>query len=128
MQSHYVYILKAVSKNKYYIGYTINLSRRIRQHNRLISGGAKSTAGNTWEYYAIFTGINNKILGLKLEWRLKHLTKSRNIVKKIYSLIDWYSIYKYTIFLYINYNLQYTTKNIIIIKNVNYINMIISII
>lgn len=121
-KNHYVYILKAISKNKYYIGYTINLKRRLKQHNRELKGGAKCTAGNKWEYFAIFTNLDNRILGLKLEWRLKHLTKKRNIIEKIKCALKWYKDYKFIIFLYINENLELIYKNIIIFNNINYIN------
>ena len=125
MQTHYVYIIKAISKNRYYIGYTVNLKRRLKQHNRELSGGAKSTIGYKWQYYAIFTNLEDKIIGLKLEWRLKHLSKKRNILEKIYSGINWYNEYKHIIFLYINENIEIYNRNIILFNNIDYINSII---
>ena len=44
-----VYWLKSGSKN--YVGSTKNLSKRIRQHNRELKGGAKCTAGCQWYLY-----------------------------------------------------------------------------
>ena len=53
--SYYVYMLKTVNKNNVtYVGYTNNLSKRIKLHN---SGkGAKFTKGRTWKliYKEIF--------------------------------------------------------------------------
>ena len=140
-QKHYVYIIKAKTKNKFYIGYTVNLERRLRQHNREIKGGAKYTAGFQWEYYAFFSDIDNRILGLKFEWRLKFLIKKKNMLLKIFKVIKWYSTYNKIIFLYINDNIlsctssaksiihtlptkNFIISNVIIIDNIN-INYII---
>ena len=42
------YCIQNNNKNKTYIGATNEFSRRIRQHNGIISGGAKSTKGDKW--------------------------------------------------------------------------------
>ncbi len=51
MNSYTTYILFSKSKNKFYVGHTNNISRRLTEHN---SGQTKSTkAGSPWEL--IFT-------------------------------------------------------------------------
>ena len=97
MFSHFVYIIKGVNSNnkffpplarapptggKYYIGYTSNPQKRIKQHNREISGGAKATRGYKWSYCAIFANCRSKIEGLQIEWRLKYSTKKTHIVHR----------------------------------------------
>ena len=53
MFDNFVYIIKGTNDNnktKFYIGFTNNLYRRIKQHNREIKGGAKATYGYKWKY------------------------------------------------------------------------------
>ena len=43
----FVYVLTSINHNRFYIGFTSNLSRRLREHN---SGKTKSTKGYApWE-------------------------------------------------------------------------------
>lgn len=61
-------------KNKTYIGSTVNINRRIRQHNGIIKGGAKYTRGGKWEYYCVLIDLNHtKNTALSYEWHLKHI-------------------------------------------------------
>lgn len=75
---YYCYLLKNNTeehKNLTYNGFTVNLDRRIRQHNQIIKGGAlytKKYGNKTWEIYAYITGFPNKINALQCEWRIKH--------------------------------------------------------
>lgn len=75
---YYCYILRSTNplySNFTYVGSTNNLYRRLRQHNKIISGGAKATAGKSpLEYVAILSGFDNKIEALNCEWRIKHPT------------------------------------------------------
>jgi predicted GIY-YIG superfamily endonuclease len=62
------------SKKKTYIGSTVNIERRLRQHNNIIKGGAKYTRNGIWEYYCILYDINHtKNTALSYEWHLKHV-------------------------------------------------------
>ena len=76
---HYVYMIKSIKygKVKTYVGYTIDLKKRLYAHN---SGkGAKSTRGRYWKF--IFKkAYKNKSLALKAEYFLK---KNYSIRKKI---------------------------------------------
>ena len=77
---HYCYILASGGdKLSTYNGYTVDLKRRIRQHNREIKGGAKATAKrDDWHYIAIVSNpawTANQ--ALSFEWHVKHPTGHR---------------------------------------------------
>lgn len=62
-------------KVKTYVGSTVNLNRRIRQHNGEIKGGAKYTRNGSWEYYCVMYNLNNnKNKCLSEEWHIKWMT------------------------------------------------------
>lgn len=49
MDRYVVYVLYSESTGRHYIGVTVDLGRRLRQHNGEISGGAASTRyGRPW--------------------------------------------------------------------------------
>lgn len=77
----YCYIIRSTNtiySNSTYNGFTNNLTRRLRQHNGEITGGAKATKGKgLWVYLAIWDGFNSKNEALSCEWRIKHPTNSR---------------------------------------------------
>ena len=77
--SYYVYMLKSTNKNNQtYVGYTKNLSKRIRLHN---SGkGAKFTRGRKWKliYKEKYTTKNQAI---SREYYIKNNRKLRNSIK-----------------------------------------------
>ncbi|MFA6159151.1 MAG: GIY-YIG nuclease family protein [Candidatus Paceibacterota bacterium] len=59
-----------------YIGYTLDVGRRLRQHNGEIVGGAKYTRGHQWSVQCWVEGFTNNIEALRFEWAWKHATKS----------------------------------------------------
>ena len=78
--NYFVYMLKSID-NKYsktYVGYTINLKKRLLLHNNC--KGAKNTRGRKWKiiYKKKFL---NKIEALKYEYFLKKNRKLRNEIK-----------------------------------------------
>ena len=73
--SFYVYLLSLPCKKRTYIGATIDLTHRLRQHNGEIKGGAKATSGNKWERVAYVSGFPDWRSALQFEWKWKHLTK-----------------------------------------------------
>jgi predicted GIY-YIG superfamily endonuclease len=75
----YVYLLLA-SDNSTYIGATIDLDRRLRQHNKEIKGGAFATGskvekGETWIRAAYIEGFPDWQSALQFEWRWKQLSR-----------------------------------------------------
>jgi len=80
----YVYFIKSTHGSTY-IGATVDLDRRIRQHNKLIVGGAHATSmkvakGEMWSYYCYVENFPTYNEALKFEWRWKQL--SRQIQKE----------------------------------------------
>lgn len=75
--NHFCYCLYNNENNKTYVGYTNNLTRRIRQHNGEITGGAKYTTAQhvTWQYLFYVTATPDLFdhkTALSFEWHIKH--------------------------------------------------------
>jgi structure-specific endonuclease subunit SLX1 len=84
----FVYLLTSTSGNTY-VGATVDLERRLRQHNKEIKGGAHATGikvsqGETWVRAAHVSGFPNWQAALQFEWRWKQL--SRKLPLKMNSL------------------------------------------
>ena len=79
----FVYLLLS-SDNSTYVGATIDLDRRLRQHNKEIKGGAFATGlkvakGETWIRAAHIEGFPDWKSALQFEWRWKQLTRKLSI-------------------------------------------------
>lgn len=94
--AHYCYMLYT-DTGQTYIGATVNLDRRLRQHNKEIVGGAKATGirvaqGLTWRRACYISGIPEWRSALQIEWRWKQIGRTqfkhiRNpIQRRLYSL------------------------------------------
>lgn len=75
----FVYLLVS-SKGNTYVGATVDLNRRLRQHNKEIKGGAHATGvkvaqGETWTRAAHVSGFPDWKATLQFEWRWKQLTR-----------------------------------------------------
>lgn len=77
----YVYLLQNTKTHKFYIGYAANPQRRLRQHNRIIKGGAKCTraAPPCWEIVNSIGGYKTRSEALKAEKRMQKYRKSEKI-------------------------------------------------
>ena len=76
----FVYLLESSCKRATYVGATVNLERRLRQHNKEIAGGAHATGarvarGETWRRACHITGFPTWQAALQFEWRFKQLTR-----------------------------------------------------
>jgi len=61
---------------KTYVGSTTHPTRRFRQHNGKIKGGAKYTRGGTWiPYVVLYVLTHTKSSVLSYEWHLKHSSR-----------------------------------------------------
>jgi len=77
--SFFVYLLLS-SDNSTYVGATVNLERRLRQHNKEIKGGAYATGakvakGEIWIRACHVEGFPDWTSALQFEWRWKQLTR-----------------------------------------------------
>ena len=86
---NYCYMLYT-DKGQTYIGATVDPDKRLRQHNKEISGGARATGirvaqGLTWKRACYITGIPEWSSALQIEWRWKQLgrTQCKNIKNPI---------------------------------------------
>ena len=78
MNEYLVYVLINTSHNKTYVGITNNPTRRLRQHNGELVGGAKYTTSNKgtgeWLFYGFIKNLE-KIQSLSIEKRIKIKSK-----------------------------------------------------
>ncbi len=75
----YVYFIKSTTGSTY-IGATVNLDKRIRQHNKEIKGGATATSikvlqGELWSYHCYVENFPSYNEALKFEWRWKQISR-----------------------------------------------------
>ena len=69
-----------------YVGATVNIENRLRQHNGLKKGGAKYTVsalskGHTWDLVVKVSGFPTWRAALQFEWRWKNLSRKKRIGK-----------------------------------------------
>lgn len=84
----FVYLLVS-SSGATYVGATVDLDRRLRQHNKEITGGAHATGskvaqGEIWVRAAHVSGFPDWQATLQFEWRWKQI--SRKYPAKMYPL------------------------------------------
>jgi structure-specific endonuclease subunit SLX1 len=75
----FVYLLVSTKGNTY-VGATIDLERRLLQHNKVIKGGAHATGikvaqGEIWTRAAHVSGFPDWQAALQFEWRWKQLSR-----------------------------------------------------
>ena len=75
----FVYLLVS-SFGSTYVGATMDLNRRLRQHNKEIVGGARATGskvarGETWRRHCYVSGFPDWAAALQFEWRWKQISR-----------------------------------------------------
>lgn len=75
----FVYLLESSDKATY-VGATVDVDRRLRQHNKEIKGGAHATGakvakGETWHRVCYVKGFPDWPAALQFEWRWKQLSR-----------------------------------------------------
>lgn len=81
---HAVYLLTSLDplcEGEYYIGYTVNPLRRLRQHNGELLHGARRTSrrGRPWSLVCCVSGFVEDRAALKFEWCWQHPTESARL-------------------------------------------------
>lgn len=76
----FVYLLESSITKSTYIGATVNLDKRLRQHNKEIVGGATATGnrvknGETWDRVCYVEGFPTWNTALQFEWRWKQISR-----------------------------------------------------
>ena len=94
--SFFVYLLlsSATRGQQTYVGATVDLDHRLRQHNKEIKGGAHATSiqvekGELWERVCHVAGFPTWQAALQFEWRWKQLSRKLSgdpITKRIRAL------------------------------------------
>lgn len=79
MTEFFVYLLLS-SDNATYVGATVDLEKRLRQHNKELKGGAIATSlkvekGEIWIRAAHVKGFPDWQSALQFEWRWKQLSR-----------------------------------------------------
>jgi predicted GIY-YIG superfamily endonuclease len=104
--SFYCYLLYTEA-GQTYVGATVDVDRRLRQHNKEISGGARATGirveqGLDWKRACYIQGVPEWRSALQIEWRWKQLgrTKCKHIknplMRRLHSLKTLLSMEKPT--------------------------------
>jgi len=83
MSEGFVYFLQCSNKSTY-IGATIDLDRRLKQHNRELAGGARVTSmqvlkGEKWERICHVNNFPDWNTCLQFEWRWKQLSRKYSL-------------------------------------------------
>ena len=78
-EASFVYLLLS-SDNATYVGATVDLDRRLRQHNKELKGGAHATGakvekGEIWLRAAHVRGFPDWQAALQFEWRWKQISR-----------------------------------------------------
>ena len=78
-EEFFVYLLLS-SDNATYVGATVDLDRRLRQHNKELKGGAHATGvkvekGETWIRAAHVKNFPDWQAALQFEWRWKQISR-----------------------------------------------------
>tara|TARA_B110000046_G_scaffold175918_1_gene201029 strand:+ start:50 stop:505 length:456 start_codon:yes stop_codon:yes gene_type:complete len=89
-----VYLLKS---DKYsYVGMTNDFTKRFRQHNKEIKGGARYTSKRTdWYPVLIIDGFEDMKSAMQCEWRLKHFARGHGSVRGVKGKLKYLSKYLY---------------------------------
>jgi predicted GIY-YIG superfamily endonuclease len=95
----FVYIVRSACGKHTYIGKTNDLHRRLRQHNRELTGGAKKTAlHGPWHFWTVLSGFpkgpRGDICAMRVEHRLQcpkdnlNKTRTRSIKSKAKHVVE----------------------------------------
>ena len=79
----FCYLLRTLEGSpQTYVGATVDVDRRLRQHNSEIKGGARRTTALSsrapaWKRVCHVSGFANQVDALRFEWHWKHRSRKR---------------------------------------------------
>lgn len=73
----FCYLLQSTDGRRTYIGATVDVDRRLAQHNGRKTGGARATAGRQWKRVLYVGGAPTWSAALQLEWAWKDASRRR---------------------------------------------------
>ena len=79
------------SRQRTYVGFSTDVDRRLRQHNRELVGGAKATHGDTWTRLCSIAGFPTQQSALQFEWKWKHLSRKARgtaVERRLHALLQ----------------------------------------
>lgn len=78
---HHVYVLRSLSApDAAYVGYSVDVRRRRRQHNGELVGGAKRTKRDRpWRIAAVVSGFASATDALSFEWAMHKPSESKTV-------------------------------------------------
>lgn len=74
----FVYCLSTIDEPyQTYIGATMNIEKRLKQHNGILRGGARATSKRPGQWHRIcyVKGFDHWTLALSFEWHWKHYSR-----------------------------------------------------
>jgi ribA/ribD-fused uncharacterized protein len=83
----YCYLLESVDKRRTYIGATVDVDRRLDQHNGKLAGGAKATKGRAWKRILYVGGFPSWEDTLSFEWAWKYHSPRKGVEGRIAGLM-----------------------------------------
>ena len=79
---YYLYILYSLSTNKYYVGITTDINKRLVKHNHQVDFNTYTRKGRPWDVQALFLVGQSEATALKLERYIKK-QKSRRLIEQL---------------------------------------------
>ena len=85
----YCYLLFTTDLRQTYIGATVDPTRRLRQHNQELVGGARKTKGRAWKRALYVGGFPDWVDALQFEWSWKrHGNGKPGLAGKLQALLN----------------------------------------
>ena len=76
----WVYVLRSTLRTRSYVGITIDLPRRLQQHNGKLPGGARSTrVGRPWKIAKVYGPYLTRARASQVEYAVKSLRGARRL-------------------------------------------------